>query len=350
MRCTVAKKNGKTDRMNEKSENSPSELPAGGRTIAVLGAGTMGHGIAQVFALAGYAVNLYDSHEPTLDAAPGRISHNLETFVSRGMVSSEQSQACLSRVHLCTRVASACENVGLVCEAVPEDADLKGDLFRQVEEIVSDRGIICTNTSALSISMLAKSLSHPGRFLGVHFWNPAQVIPCVEVIRGEQTDPEVFEQVVDLLHAAGKEPVRVKKDVPGFLGNRLQHALQREALYLVETGIAEPEDVDKVVKHGFGLRYAFMGPLERADLGGLDITYAVQRYLLKELDGRTEASTLLAERVARGDLGLKTGRGFFEWSREKADATARRRDMALLGIIQLLQDLEDSPSDASPTS
>jgi 3-hydroxybutyryl-CoA dehydrogenase len=346
----VAKKNGKTDRMNEKSENSPSELPAGGRTIAVLGAGTMGHGIAQVFALAGYAVNLYDSHEPTLDAATGRIARSLGTFISRGMVSSEQSRACLSRVHLCTRVALACKDAGLVCEAVPEDADLKGDLFLRVEEIVSDRAIICTNTSALSISMLSQRLSRPGRFLGVHFWNPAQVIPCVEVIKGDRTDPEIFDQVVDLLRAVGKEPVRVKKDVPGFLGNRLQHALQREALYLVEAGIADPEDVDKVVKHGFGLRYAFMGPLERADLGGLDITYAVQRYLLKELDGRTDASPLLAERVKRGDLGLKTGRGFYEWSREKADAVSRRRDVALLGIIQLLKDLEDSPSDASPRS
>ena len=310
----------------------------------------MGCGIAQVFAGAGFEVTLFDSHEPALRAAPGRISGSVETFVAHGMLTGEAAGACLARVHPCSRIGQACQDAGLVIEAVPEDANLKADLFGRVEKIVAERAILCTNTSGISISSLARNLVHPDRFLGVHFWNPAQVIPCVEVVKGERTDPEVFERVFKLLHAVGKEPVRVKKDVPGFLGNRLQHALQREALYLVETGIAEPEDVDKVVKYGFGLRYAFMGPLERADLGGLDVTYAVQRYLLKELDGRTEPSPLLAERVSKGDLGVKTGHGFFDWNRQKAEATARRRDLTLLGIIQLLRNLEGSPSGSSGAS
>ena len=320
---------------------SPPELPGGGRRAAVLGAGTMGHGIAQVLATAGYQVRLYDSHQPTLDSALDRVAASLAAFVAQGMLGRPEADAALQRIATHPSLGHACQGAGLVIEAVPEDPALKREIFARVEEIVAPQAAICTNTSGLSITVLAQGLAHPGRLVGAHFWNPAQVLPCVEVVMGEATDPAVFERVVDILKAAGKEPVRVKKDVPGFLGNRLQHALQREALYLVEAGIAEPEDVDRVVKHGFGLRYAFMGPLERADLGGLDVTCAVQRYLLKDLDARTESSPLLEERVARGDLGLKTGRGFYDWPPETAAARAAKRDRALLGIIKLLRALEE---------
>ncbi len=304
---------------------------------AVIGAGTMGHGIAQVLGLAGHQVRLQDPRAEALASAEASVASSLELFMEQGLVSAGQSRACLERITYLQELAPACADADLVLEAIPEDIEQKRRLYRSVEDLVSSRAIVGSNTSALSISSLAEGLRHPRRFLGIHFWNPAQVMPCVEVIRGRQTADEVFERTVSLLAEAGKEPVRVNKDVPGFLGNRLQHALQREALYLVEAGIAEPEDVDRVVKHGFGLRYAFMGPLERADLGGLDVTLAVQRYLLKDLDGRTEASPLLEERVARGDLGLKSGRGFYQWSRQRAAAAAKQRDSVLLGIIKLLR-------------
>ena len=156
-----------------------------------------------------------------------------------------------------------------------------------MEGLVEQETILCTNTSAISISAISQGLKHPERVLGTHFWNPPHVLPCVEVIKSAYTSEAVFEKVVAIIAAIGKEPIRVLKDVPGFVGNRMQHALQREAMNLVDQGIAAPEDVDRVVKYGFGLRLALMGPLERADLGGLDITYRVQKYLLPYLCNET---------------------------------------------------------------
>ena len=170
--------------------------------------------------------------------------------------------------------------------------------------------------------------------LGTHFWNPPHVVPCVEVISAPRTAPEVLEKVWRLLKSVGKEPVWVRKDVPGFIGNRMQQALWREAVSIVELGIASAEDVDRVVKHGFGLRLAFLGPLETADLAGLDLTLAVQEDLIPHINNSKEASRLLKELVARGDLGVKSGRGFYPWTSERTQRIKDARDEVLLKIIR----------------
>jgi 3-hydroxybutyryl-CoA dehydrogenase len=171
--------------------------------------------------------------------------------------------------------------------------------------------------------------------VGTHFWNPPHVLPCVEVIKSRFTSDEVFEKIVGVLRAIDKEPIRVLKDVPGFIGNRMQHALQREAMDIVDQGIASPEEVDRVVKFGFGLRLALMGPLERSDQGGLDITYRVQKYLLPYLCNRIDPSPILTEKVSAGHLGVKAGRGYYEWPPEKTAETIKARDRLLLELIKL---------------
>ncbi|MBU1277135.1 MAG: 3-hydroxyacyl-CoA dehydrogenase family protein [Proteobacteria bacterium] len=310
--------------------------------VAVIGAGIMGHGIAQVFALAGHQVRLFDPNPEVLALAKQRVRSSLDSFVQVGMVTEPDARRCLDNIIPHPELASACQGAGLVIEAAPEKMQLKQDLFAQIEPLVGREAVLASNTSALAISRVGEGLAEPGRFLGVHFWNPPQVIPCVEVIPGERTEPEVCDRVVDLLKGAGKEPVRLKQDIPGFLGNRLQHALQREALALVEQGVAEPEDVDRVVRYGFGLRLALMGPLERADLGGLDTTLAVQRYLLPMLDNRTGPSRPLVDQVEQGRLGVKTGGGFYDWPQEKAAKRQAQRDRALLEIIKLTRDIEEA--------
>ena len=294
----------------------------------------MGHGIAQVFAMAGFPVDLYDPNSEMLATAGDRIRESLVVFQGFGLIDGDGIDGCLDRISPGDNLEAACREAGIVIEAAPERLAFKRELFGRIEGMVPRDTILCTNTSALSITDISTCLKYPARFLGTHFWNPAQIVPCVEVIKGRFTSEEVFEGVVDLLGKVGKEPVRVLKDIPGFLGNRLQHALQREALALVEEGVAEPEEVDRVVKSGFGLRYAFMGPFERADLGGLDTTCKVQEYLLPFLDRSTTPSPLLAEKNRMGDLGLKTGRGFYDWTEEHRMTMARERDRVLLSLIQ----------------
>ncbi len=305
--------------------------------VGIIGAGTMGHGIAQCFAVKGWQVRLYDVNREVLGTAPDRIRSNLELFVEGGQAQPEAVEAALQNVALSADLPSAVQGPALIIETVSEQLDLKNRLFAELEVLVHPETILCTNTSALSIASISRGLKHPERVLGTHFWNPPHILPCVEVIKSETTSDRVFEEVVSLLADLGKEPIRVLRDVPGFVGNRMQHAMQREAMYLVDQGIAAPEEVDRVVKFGFGLRLALMGPLERSDWGGLDITYQVQKYLLPYLCNDTMPSTLLAQKVAAGELGAKTGQGWFEWPEEKKAQAIKDRDRRLMALIHFLK-------------
>ena len=203
-------------------------------------------------------------------------------------------------------------------EAVNENLDLKRKIFAQVEEAADPKAILATNTSAISIGLIAEQMKSPERLVGTHFWNPPHVIPCVEIVKSRFTREDFFERTAEIIAEIGKEPVRVLKDIPGFLGNRMQHALQREAMSLVDNGVAAPEDIDRVVKYGFGLRLALMGPLERADLGGLDVTMRVQQYLLQYLDARTDASPRLKSLVDAGTWVQRPARAITTGRRRKS--------------------------------
>jgi 3-hydroxybutyryl-CoA dehydrogenase len=231
--------------------------------IGVIGAGLMGHGIAQVFASAGYNVNLYDADKATLEAAKGKIEANFKPFIALGLAKPEDVAGCLGRISPCPSLDALCKGPQYIIEAILEDLDLKRKVFAELERFAPPATIFSSNTSAISITEISAALKIKERFLGTHFWNPPHVLPCVEVIKGASTDAGVFETVYALMEAVGKVPVRVLKDVPGFLGNRLQHAMWREAISLCEKEIASAEDIDKVVKYGFGARMPSSAPWRR---------------------------------------------------------------------------------------
>jgi 3-hydroxybutyryl-CoA dehydrogenase len=217
----------------------------------------------------------------------------------------------------------AVSSARFVVEAIPERLDLKQKLFRDVEAICSPNTILATNTSVISISEIAAKLGRKERVVGTHFWNPPYLIPLVEVIGGKHTSAEVIDYTFALLKTAGKHPVRVKKDVPGFVGNRLQHALWREAISIVDQGIADPATVDEVIKNSFGIRLPVLGPLATADMVGLDLTVQIHDYILRHLDGSTGPAPILRKKVETGDLGFKTGQGFYKWDRETMEQCRR---------------------------
>jgi len=284
--------------------------------IAVIGAGLMGHGIAQIFAIHGHAVSLMDLQNDLLSNAIESIQANLSLMAQKGIISETEIQPAVQRVQTTTDLEEAAYRAQFVVEAVSEKLELKQDIFKDLDAVSPPETILATNTSVISISEIASRSRHRSRIVGTHFWNPPYLIPLVEVIRGDETASEVEERTFELLQRVGKHPVRVHKDVPGFVGNRLQHALWREAVSIVERGIADAATVDECIKFGFGLRLPHLGPMENIDMVGTDLTLAIHDYILKHLEDSPHASPLLAEKVEKGELGFKSGRGFQKWSQQ----------------------------------
>jgi 3-hydroxybutyryl-CoA dehydrogenase len=284
--------------------------------IAVIGAGLMGHGIAQVFALAGHDVRIHDSMRDSLDSAISRIRTNLKDL--------GEEESAVERVHPCADLAAAVRDADYVVEAVLEDLPLKQKLFVEIEKHAPPAAIFASNTSVIPITKIMEPLRGRTRSLGTHWWNPPYLVPLVEVIGTQWTSQAALDWTIALHRAAGKMPVHVKKDVPGFVGNRLQHALWREAIALVEHGICDAQTVDTVVKSSFGRRLAVLGPLENADLVGTDLTLAIHRIVLPAIESKPGPSPYLEALVAAGKLGFKSGEGFRTWSaREQAAVRAR---------------------------
>jgi 3-hydroxybutyryl-CoA dehydrogenase len=276
--------------------------------IAVLGAGLMGHGIAQVFALAGHPVSIFDTIKASLDQVKTRIAANLRDL--------GDDPGAVERVRPCADLAETVHDADFVVEAAPEDLAIKRKLFREVEGHVRPDTILASNTSVIPITSIMQDLRERSRALGTHWWNPPYLVPLVEVIGTQWTAAAVIERTMALHAAAGKKPAHVKKDVAGFIGNRLQHALWREAIALVEQGICDAETVDTVIKAAFGRRLAVLGPLENADLVGTDLTLAIHKTVLPEIDSRPAPSPYLERLVAEGKLGFKSGEGFRKWTPE----------------------------------
>jgi 3-hydroxybutyryl-CoA dehydrogenase len=291
---------------------------AGKARIAVIGAGLMGHGIAQVFALAGHDVTITDSHKPNLDTVRQRITANLRDL--------GDDQKAVDRVMPMADLAACVRDADYVVEAILEDMPLKQRTFAEIESHVRLDTILASNTSVMPITEIMQGLRHRERALGTHWWNPPFLVPLVEVIGTQWTSPQAIDFTMKLHADAGKKPAHVKKDVPGFIGNRLQHALWREAVSLVERGICDAETVDKVIKAAFGRRLAVLGPLENADLVGTDLTLAIHKTVLPDIDHRPGPSPYLEKLVAEGKLGFKSGEGFRKWS---ADEQAALRSKVL---------------------
>lgn len=300
--------------------------------IAIIGAGLMGHGIAQIFAFHGHPVYLVDENKDTLDSAKNRVRANLSNMSKQGVNVGASVEDIISRIEISVDMANACQGSDFVFEAVFEDLELKQQIFADLDQLCSPTTILCSNTSVISITEIAAKAEHPERIIGTHFWNPPYLIPLVEVVRAENTAEWCTTATYDLLARVGKHPVHVHKDVPGFVGNRLQHALWREAFAIIDEGICDPATVDEVIRNGFGLRLPILGPVETADMVGLDLTLAIHNYILQHINADPTPSTTLQARVAAGELGFKSGTGFMQWSQDDIIESRQRLADYLINI------------------
>ena len=300
--------------------------------VAVIGGGLMGHGIALTFARNGHRVMVSDPMPETLASVPDRITASLELLGA----SKAEISAALGNLHLADSLGAAVDGADAVFEAAPEKLELKQALFAEIEAAAPQGAVLASNTSVIQISKIMGGLSTRHRALGTHWWNPPHMIPLVEVVKTEWTDPEVAQRMFDLLAGAGKTPVMVEKDVPGFIGNRLQHALWREAVSLVENGICSAKAVDDVVKASFGRRLAVLGPLENADLVGIELTKDIHSQVLFDLEAREDPSPYLDHLMNEGRTGMSAGAGFRDWEVGDLEATKERIASHLMKLEEIL--------------
>jgi 3-hydroxybutyryl-CoA dehydrogenase len=303
--------------------------------VAIVGSGLMGRGIGLAFAIGGHDVVMVDLDFDILSKSFEQVKSTLQMIEQRGLTD-EPFDRIISRISFEPDLEKVAANSDFVVEAVFEDLDLKKEIFRRLDIVSNREAILASNTSSLPISSIASATSHPDRVVGTHFWNPAHLMPAVEVVYGEKTSDETVEKTVKILKGIGKKPAIVRKDVPGQIGIRILYSMIREATHLVESGIASPEDIDTVVKEALGTRLEVVGPLELADLSGVDLVNNVAKGLYKSLDGSTEPQVLIKEMVARGDVGIKSGRGFYDWKSgsRNIDEVVKRRDNHLIKILK----------------
>jgi 3-hydroxyacyl-CoA dehydrogenase len=313
------------------------DVPEDFDQVAVVGAGLMGHGIALTFALDGRSVSLYDVDEATLAESESRVRSVLDTFVAAGKVDVGTADDAAARIDRTTSLPAAVEDATFVTEAVVEDPDIKREVFEALSTHADPEAVLASNTSGLSITELASATDRPERVVGTHWFNPPYIVPLVEVVRGAETSDAVVDATYAFLERLGKTPVRVEKDVPGFIGNRLQMAMAYEAFSLLDRGVASPEAIDRAIKAGFGFRLPLLGMFEKADHSGLDVHHDVVEYLLPELDRGTAPNRSLAERIEEEAYGLKSGEGVYDWSDADPEAVYEQRDEALLALHDLYE-------------
>ena len=308
--------------------------------ILVVGSGIMGNGIAQVFAQAGNKVVLNDLNMDILRTAKQNIEIQLNMLLKNELIDQQMADAALANITLCDKLADCAKNLDMVVEAIPEKLELKEKLFGQLEELCPEKTIFATNTSGISINKLANGVTRKSKLVGTHFFMPAHLIPLVEVVCGKETSEETVETVMSVLAAAQKKPVRVSIDLPGFIGNRLQHALAREAMSLVQKGVATPEGVDEVVKSSLAVRLLFTGPIEQRDFNGLDTHLSIASYLYEDLEDTHVPLKILSDKVAEGKLGFKTGEGFYDWRDKNKTEVSARKNQNLIDVLKFLKNKE----------
>ena len=302
------------------------------KNLLICGGGMMGKGIAQIFSVKkDLEINVYDKFDIEIHEG---IRKNMSLLKEKGIITDKEIEERLSRINFIQDINSnKVKEADIVIECVIEVMETKQDLFAQLEDICKKDTIFCTNTSVMSPAEISKKLIHKERLVGTHFWNPAYLIPLVEVVKSDYSKDEVVKQVYDILKEVGKKPVICKKDVPGFIANRMQHALWREAIYIVEKGIADAKTVDEAVKYSFGLRLPQLAPMENADMVGTDLTYNIHNYVLKYLCDSHEPSPLLKELYDKGKLGFKTKEGFQTWTEDEIEQSGLKLNEYLIEMI-----------------
>lgn len=309
-------------------------------TIAVVGAGMMGPGIAQVFAAHGHPVQVHTRNAEKIGSVKDRVRANLTRMAEYGLVKTSDISPILDRIAVTTELPLALRRADVVIEAITEDLGMKQALFAELDGLCPAETILCSNTSVMSITEIGANAKRRERILGTHFYQPPFLVPLVEVVRTEFTKPEHMDSVFNLLKSAGKVPVRVQRDVPGFIANRMQHALWREAFALIDEGICDAATVDTAISNSFGLRLPVLGPVANADLVGLDLTLAIHDYVLPHLNVSAVPCDTLRNRVKEGKLGFKTKSGFLEWTDESMAATREKLTTYLLEVAAKAKEVQ----------
>ena len=304
------------------------------RTAAVLGTGMMGPGVAVSLALGGVETTIVSRSEEGQERGLAAAGEQLATIAEHGLCTAEEAAAARGRLSGSTDLDAAVAGADFVSESAPENLALKQELFERLDRVAKPEAILTTNTSGLSINSVSERCARPERVLTAHFWNPPHLMRLVELVRSDKTSDEAVAGTKALLEACGKAVVVVKKDCPGQLGNRLQHAMVREAIHIVAEGIASAEDVDLAAKAGFGLRLPVYGIFEHQDAVGLDLVLAIQDYVNQDLAREPHAHAELKAMVERGELGRKSGKGYYDWTKKDWDEVRERRDRFILEFLK----------------
>ena len=304
--------------------------------VAVIGAGLMGHGIAQAFAQKGFRITLYDLSDHILEESLKKIESNLSVFAELGLIEQQTIQETFSRIEINTDLKDTVKKADFVIEAVPEDLELKRKVFKDIDRNTPDHTILASNTSMLQISEFGSEVLKKDKLIITHWFNPPYIVPVVEIVMGQKTSENTYQNTHSLLKKIGKKPIKVQKEIPGFLINRIQTAMFREVLSLLEKGIASAEDIDEAIKGSFGLRLSVIGVLETMDMAGLDLMFKGTKYLFNFIENSTEPPKILKEKVEKGELGIKTGKGFFTYGDAISSQKTQYRDKKLLKILKEL--------------
>lgn len=307
------------------------------KTIAISGAGTMGSGIAQIFSRRGIKVILLDLKDEFLERSRNLIKVFNENLIEVDLMTEDEDKKVFDNIIFTTDINDF-KDADLIIETIVEKLEIKQSHWKELEKVAKEGAIFTTNTSGLSINAISKDIKEKDKFMGTHFFNPAHIIPLVEIIRGDETSDETVKIFEDLLIEIKKKPVVVNKDVNGFIANRLQFAMFREALYILEEGIGSAKAIDDAVRFGPGFRYPIIGPLQTADFGGLDTFYNISSYLFKDLSDNKEPQKVLVDLMEKGELGVKSKKGFYDYSNGKDREEIRRRDRKLMDMLKYINE------------
>lgn len=303
--------------------------------IVIAGAGTMGYSMAQIFARYGYKTEIYDLSEKAIENAKGKIKLNTDTLIEEKEISETEAQVILNNLSYTTS-KDCFKDCDLVVESIIENLKVKQGFYGEISKLVKDECILATNTSGLSVNAIGEYVNKPERFIGMHWFNPSHLILLIEIIKGDKTSDKTAKAIFDLSVNIKKKPVIVNKDVLGFAANRIQFAVLREALYLVENGVVSKEGIDDLMKYGLGFRYACLGPLEVVDFGGVDTFHHISEYLMKDLCDSKDVPALLDEVYRKGNYGIKTKCGFYDYSDGKDIEKTKERDDKLVKLFNAL--------------
>jgi len=309
--------------------------------LSIIGCGTMGHSIALSAAWAGFNVKVSGINERDIAIADKGIKDKINVMIENELLSEAEGRNIRERITLVTTIKEVVENTTYIIEAIPEVIELKRNLYQELEQLIGDDVIIASNTSGFTPTLLAEGAINPKRFIVTHFWNPAHLIPLVEIVKGTKTSEDTIKRSMNLMKLMNKKPILIQKEILGFIGNRLQYALFREAQSLLDLGVATKEDIDAAVTYSIGRRLPVTGPLMTADMGGLDVFSAISNYLFGDLSSEKTSGSTLTELVKAGKLGYKNGEGFYDWDEENSKKLNEEREETLIHFLKLDQKKED---------